>query len=149
MQAEDHLQGRTASDLVTEVPEGFRQTAALEDRRVEIVAQTVHVLGELRHLRRDGVELDPLRISAGKLSAHHFELKGQGGEPLADVVVQLLGDAPPCVLLGGHQAPDDPAKLGAARLQGRPAAGQLVLRPLQTAGVEGFLHITASVSCAA
>ena len=67
MQSEAHRQAVPPLDLRAVIAEGFRQAAAFEDRRMEIVAQAAQVLAELHHLRRDGVELDPLWSPAGKL----------------------------------------------------------------------------------
>jgi hypothetical protein len=136
-QAETHRQRAPPPDLGAVIAERLGQAAPLQDRGVEMMAQAAQVLGRLRQAAADGFELEPLRIRLGKLPAHDPKLEGHGGEPLAKVVVELLGDPPPRLLLGGDQAPRDPAELGAARLQRRPADGETVLRLPPQADVGG------------
>ena len=104
LQAEPHRQTVPPLDLRAVVAESLDEAAALEDRGMEIVAQAAQVLGQLRQAAGDGVQLVALRTVLRQLPAHHPELEAQGGEPLAEVVVDLPGDPAPRLLLDGDPA---------------------------------------------
>ena len=121
LQAEPHRQSVPPLDLRAVVAESLGEAAALEDRGMEVVAQAAQILGHFRQAAGDGVQLVPLRAVLGELPARHPELDAQGGQPLAEVVVDLPGDPPPRLLLDGDPAaggggiPDRNRTVGALR----------------------------------
>jgi hypothetical protein len=136
-QAEPHREAVPPLDLRAVVAQGLGKAAAIEGRGVEVMAQAAQVLGQLRQAGADGVELATSGILLRQLPAYRLEIEGEGGEALAEVVVQLPRDPAPRLLLAGHSPTSHPAQLGAAGLHGLPTSGAILLRPLVAAHVEG------------
>ena len=98
-QAEPHRQPVPPLDLRAVIAQRLGQPEPLEDRGVEVVAQAVQIFAQPNQTAAESIQRAPPGITVPVLPADRLELQGEGGEPLAIVVVELAGDPAPGVLV--------------------------------------------------
>src|SRR5215470_6388718 len=107
----DHLWSLLALDLVTMPAQGGDEPGLLEDTRVQIVREVAHAFRDVADLLPQSAELLASPAARLGLPLEHAERDGHRGEVLTDVVVQLAGDPPPFLFLGGHELTGEMADL--------------------------------------
>src|SRR5215470_713853 len=107
----DHLRSLLALDFVTVPAQGRDEAGLLEDARVQVVREVAHAFRDVADLLAQSAELFARPTRRLGLPLEHAEGDGDRGQVLAHVVVQLAGDPPPFLFLGGHELTGEMADL--------------------------------------
>src|SRR5262249_17998364 len=100
---EDDARSVSALGLVAISTQGGDQPRLGEHAGMKLVREVPHTLRDVADLLSEPIELLPHAAGCLRPSFEHAECDRDGGQFLADVVVQLPSDPPALLLLRGHE----------------------------------------------
>jgi hypothetical protein len=98
-------QAMVPAELLAEAGDCRDQSECLELRRVQAVGDPMDVRGDVAGGARQLVTSLPAGVIPAAVHGELLELHGQQRQPLADVVMEIAGNAPPFFLLRRNQSP--------------------------------------------